>query len=67
MRLGVTRASSRPDGGALTGDALIAGARLVEQIGFDSLWSFDAPPRPASAPWPRASDATGKPVGNGPS
>jgi alkanesulfonate monooxygenase SsuD/methylene tetrahydromethanopterin reductase-like flavin-dependent oxidoreductase (luciferase family) len=42
MRLGVTQASSRFDGSALTGDALIAGARLVEQIGFDSLWSFDA-------------------------
>jgi len=42
MRLGVTQASSRNEGSALTGDALIAGARLVEQVGFDSLWCFDA-------------------------
>jgi len=42
MRLGVTQASSRADGSALTGDALRTGARLVEQIGFDSLWCFDA-------------------------
>ena len=42
MRLGVTQASSRSDGSALTGDALTAGAQLVEQVGFDSLWCFDA-------------------------
>jgi alkanesulfonate monooxygenase SsuD/methylene tetrahydromethanopterin reductase-like flavin-dependent oxidoreductase (luciferase family) len=38
MRLGVTI----PDGSALTGDALIAFARLAESIGFDSVWCFDA-------------------------
>ena len=42
MRLGTTLPSSRPDGSALTGEALIAGARLVEQTGFDSAWCFDA-------------------------
>ena len=42
MRLGVTLASSRADGGALTGDALIGAARRIEEIGFDSLWCFDA-------------------------
>ena len=38
MRLGVTI----PDGRHLTGDALIAGARMVEAAGFESLWAFDA-------------------------
>jgi len=42
MRLGVTMPLLSPDGGPLTGDALIAGARLVERTGFDSLWCFDA-------------------------
>ncbi len=42
MRLGVTMARLSPDGGPLTGEALIAGARLVERAGFDSLWCFDA-------------------------
>jgi alkanesulfonate monooxygenase SsuD/methylene tetrahydromethanopterin reductase-like flavin-dependent oxidoreductase (luciferase family) len=30
------------DGGPLTGDGLIAGARLIERTGFDGLWCFDA-------------------------
>jgi alkanesulfonate monooxygenase SsuD/methylene tetrahydromethanopterin reductase-like flavin-dependent oxidoreductase (luciferase family) len=42
MRLGVTMARTCPDGSPLTGEALIAGARLVERAGFDSLWCFDA-------------------------
>ena len=42
MRLGTTLPSSRADGSALTGDALMAGARLIEQTGFDSAWCFDA-------------------------
>jgi alkanesulfonate monooxygenase SsuD/methylene tetrahydromethanopterin reductase-like flavin-dependent oxidoreductase (luciferase family) len=31
-----------PDGAPLTGDGLIAGARLIERAGFDGLWCFDA-------------------------
>ena len=42
MRLGLTMARTCPDGGALTGEALVTGARLVERAGFDSLWCFDA-------------------------
>ena len=42
MRLGVTMARTCPDGSPLTGEALIAGARMVERAGFDSLWCFDA-------------------------
>jgi alkanesulfonate monooxygenase SsuD/methylene tetrahydromethanopterin reductase-like flavin-dependent oxidoreductase (luciferase family) len=42
MRLGVTMARLSPDSGPLTGEALSAGARLVERAGFDSLWCFDA-------------------------
>ena len=42
MRLGVTMPRLGPDGGPLTGEALVAGARLVERTGFDSLWCFDA-------------------------
>jgi alkanesulfonate monooxygenase SsuD/methylene tetrahydromethanopterin reductase-like flavin-dependent oxidoreductase (luciferase family) len=42
MRLGVTMPLSNTDGSSLTGAALIAGARLVERLGFDSLWCFDA-------------------------
>jgi alkanesulfonate monooxygenase SsuD/methylene tetrahydromethanopterin reductase-like flavin-dependent oxidoreductase (luciferase family) len=42
MRLGVIMPRTTPDGGALTGDALTAGARMVETAGFDSLWCFDA-------------------------
>src|SRR6266851_7352031 len=42
MRLGVTMARLSPDGGPLTGEALSAGARLVERAGFDSILSFDA-------------------------
>ena len=42
MRLGVTLPRLGPDGGPLTGEALIDGARLIERTGFDSLWCFDA-------------------------
>src|SRR5438876_9819871 len=42
MRLGVTMARTCPDGSPLTGESLVAGARLVERAGFDSLWCFDA-------------------------
>jgi len=39
MRMGVVLASSRT---TAAGDFLAAGARLAEQLGFDSLWYFDA-------------------------
>ena len=42
MRLGVTIPRTSLDGGPLTSEALITGARLVERLGFDSLWCFDA-------------------------
>lgn len=42
MRLGVILPTAQPNGGKFTGEALIAGAQLVEQIGFDSVWCFDA-------------------------
>jgi alkanesulfonate monooxygenase SsuD/methylene tetrahydromethanopterin reductase-like flavin-dependent oxidoreductase (luciferase family) len=42
MRLGVVLSSSRPDASPLTGEGLIAQARAVEDLGFDSLWCFDA-------------------------
>jgi alkanesulfonate monooxygenase SsuD/methylene tetrahydromethanopterin reductase-like flavin-dependent oxidoreductase (luciferase family) len=42
MRLGVNLPMTGPDGRPLTGDALIASARLIERTGFDSLWCFDA-------------------------
>jgi len=42
MRLGVTMPHASPDGQPLTGEALIAGARMVERQGFESLWCFDA-------------------------
>ena len=42
MRLGVTIPRLCPDGSPLSGEALIAGARLIERMGFDSLWGFDA-------------------------
>jgi alkanesulfonate monooxygenase SsuD/methylene tetrahydromethanopterin reductase-like flavin-dependent oxidoreductase (luciferase family) len=42
MRLGAILPLSGPDGAALTGDALVAGARLIEDSGFDSAWCFDA-------------------------
>ena len=41
MRLGAAMASSRADASPLTGEALIAGAQLIEESGFDSLWCFD--------------------------
>lgn len=42
MRLGIALTTLSPDGNALTGEAMIATARLIERVGFDSLWSFDA-------------------------
>jgi alkanesulfonate monooxygenase SsuD/methylene tetrahydromethanopterin reductase-like flavin-dependent oxidoreductase (luciferase family) len=42
MRLGINLPMTAADGGPLTGDALVAGARLIEAAGFDSLWCFDA-------------------------
>lgn len=42
MRLGVNLPMAAPDGGPLTGDALIAAARQIERAGFDGLWCFDA-------------------------
>jgi alkanesulfonate monooxygenase SsuD/methylene tetrahydromethanopterin reductase-like flavin-dependent oxidoreductase (luciferase family) len=42
MRLGVNLPMTAPDGRPLTGDGLIAGARLIEGAGFDGLWCFDA-------------------------
>src|SRR5262245_24843770 len=42
MRLGVILPRMTHDGGALTGEALISGARAIERAGFDSLWCFDA-------------------------
>jgi alkanesulfonate monooxygenase SsuD/methylene tetrahydromethanopterin reductase-like flavin-dependent oxidoreductase (luciferase family) len=42
MRLGVTIPRTSLDGSPLTGDTLITAARLVERLGFDSLWCFDA-------------------------
>src|SRR5262245_39120291 len=42
MRLGVTMPRSSADGSPLNGDALTAGAQLVEGLGFDSLFAFDA-------------------------
>jgi alkanesulfonate monooxygenase SsuD/methylene tetrahydromethanopterin reductase-like flavin-dependent oxidoreductase (luciferase family) len=42
MRLGVNLPMTAADGGPLTGEALIAGARLIERTGFDALWCFDA-------------------------
>lgn len=52
MRLGVNLPMTAPDGGPLTGDALIAGARRIEHAGFDSLWCFDAIGRGFSLPDP---------------
>lgn len=42
MRLGVIMPHRSPDGSPLTGEALIAGARMIERLEFDSLWCFDA-------------------------
>jgi alkanesulfonate monooxygenase SsuD/methylene tetrahydromethanopterin reductase-like flavin-dependent oxidoreductase (luciferase family) len=42
MRLGVNLPMTAPDGTPLTGEGLIAGARLIERTGFDALWCFDA-------------------------
>jgi alkanesulfonate monooxygenase SsuD/methylene tetrahydromethanopterin reductase-like flavin-dependent oxidoreductase (luciferase family) len=42
MRLGVNLPMTSVDGNPLTGEGLIAGARLIERAGFDGLWCFDA-------------------------
>ena len=42
MRLGVTMPRTAADGSPLTGDTFVNGVRLVERVGFDSLWAFDA-------------------------
>src|SRR5499426_1138272 len=42
MRLGVSIPHASPDGGPLTGAALMGGARAVERAGLDSLWCFDS-------------------------
>jgi len=42
VRLGLTMPRTGPDGGALSRASLIADARLIERLGFDSLWCFDA-------------------------
>ena len=42
MRLGAILPLSGPGGDALTGAALVSGARLIEDAGFDNAWCFDA-------------------------
>jgi alkanesulfonate monooxygenase SsuD/methylene tetrahydromethanopterin reductase-like flavin-dependent oxidoreductase (luciferase family) len=42
MRLGVTLPHTFLGGQAIARDALVATARLVERLGFDSFWCFDA-------------------------
>ena len=42
MRLGVTMPRTSTDGSPLTGEGLVGVARLVERVGVDSLWAFDA-------------------------
>jgi len=42
VRLGVSIPRTAADGSPLTGDALITGARLIERVGLDSAWCFDA-------------------------
>lgn len=42
MRLGVILPPAMPGGPALTGESVVAAARQVEALGFDSLWCFDA-------------------------
>ena len=42
MRLGVNLPMTAADGSPLTGDRLIDGARMIERVGFDGLWCFDA-------------------------
>jgi alkanesulfonate monooxygenase SsuD/methylene tetrahydromethanopterin reductase-like flavin-dependent oxidoreductase (luciferase family) len=52
MRLGVNLPMTAGDGSPLTGDALIAGVRVIERTGFDGLWCFDAIGRGFSLPDP---------------
>ena len=42
MRLGLTMPRTGSGGEALSRETLIADARLIERLGFDSLWCFDA-------------------------
>lgn len=42
MRIGVALSSSLAEGPPLTGERLVAEGRLVEALGFDSFWFFDA-------------------------
>ena len=42
MRLGVCLPTAGPNGSPLTGESLVAGPRTIEQVGFDSVWFFDA-------------------------
>ncbi len=42
MRLGLTMPHTFLGGAAITRETLIATARLVERLGFDSFWCFDA-------------------------
>ena len=42
MRLGVTLPHTFQGGAAVAGDTLVTIARLVERLGFDSFWCFDA-------------------------
>lgn len=42
MRLGIALPTLSPDGGPLTGEALVNAARLIENAGFESVWCFDA-------------------------
>ena len=42
MRLGAILPTVRADGSPLTGDTLSTNARMLERLGFESLWCFDS-------------------------
>ncbi len=42
MRLGLALPFLQPDGNGPSGSSLADSARLIERLGFDSLWCFDA-------------------------
>lgn len=42
MRLGVILPTTRAGGSPLTGETLSGNARLLERLGFDSVWCFDS-------------------------
>ena len=42
MRLGVTMPLTSPDGSAPAADTIATSAKLLERLGFDSMWAFDA-------------------------